>query len=169
MLPQLSQLLSGHAASFLVERFQKIVTALSAIGYGDRVRIDFSVVHDMSYYNGIVFKGFVNGVPTSVLSGGQYDRLMQKLGKKSRAIGFAVYLDLLERMVDDTTEYDVHTVLLYDEKTDLAALANAVQSINLSRGNSVAGDSVMALPALPEGLRYKKLVRLTASGMEEVK
>ena len=168
-LPALRELLRDSKAIAFVDRLEAIASALVSLGYGDRIRIDFSVIDDMKYYNGIVFKGFVNGVPTSVLSGGQYDRLMQKLGKKSRAIGFAVYLDLLERMVDDTTEYDVHTVLLYDEKTGLAALANAVQSINLSRGNSVAGDSVMALPALPEGLRYKKLVRLTASGMEEVK
>ena len=52
----------------------------------------------MNYYNGIVFKGFVSGIPASVLSGGQYDNLMEKMGKKARAIGFAVYLDELERL-----------------------------------------------------------------------
>ena len=29
-------------------------------GYGDKIRVDFSVINDMSYYNGFVFKGFYN-------------------------------------------------------------------------------------------------------------
>ena len=56
----------------------------------------------MNYYNGIVFKGYVNGIPSGVLSGGQYDSLLAKLGRKSRAVGFAVYMDLLERFEPDS-------------------------------------------------------------------
>ncbi len=40
----------------------------------------------------------MEGLPDSVLTGGQYDRLMRKMGRRSRAIGFAVYLDRLERI-----------------------------------------------------------------------
>lgn len=53
---------------------------------------------DANYYNGTVFKGYINGVPSAVLSGGQYDRLMEKMHRHSKAIGFAVYVDLLERL-----------------------------------------------------------------------
>ena len=60
--------------------------------------MDFSVIGDVSYYNGIVFKGFIAGIPDPVLSGGQYDRLLRKLHRASRAIGFAVYLGELERL-----------------------------------------------------------------------
>ena len=62
-----------------------------------KIAIDFSVVSDNGYYSGIVFKGFVDGIADRVLSGGQYDKLMEKMGKKAAAIGFAVYLDTLER------------------------------------------------------------------------
>ena len=61
-----------------------------------QVRLDFSLGNDMKYYSGLVFKGFVRGVPASVLSGGQYDRLMRRMGRRSRAVGFAVYLDKLQ-------------------------------------------------------------------------
>jgi len=64
----------------------------------DKIRIDFSVVSDRGYYNGVIFKGFINGVPDSVLSGGRYDKLMQRMKRRSKAVGFAVYLDKLERM-----------------------------------------------------------------------
>lgn len=77
------------------------VTHLEQSGYSGRVRIDFSVLNDMSYYNGLVFKGFINGISGSILSGGQYDNLMKKMGKSAGAIGFAVYLDLLDRFTGD--------------------------------------------------------------------
>ena len=69
-----------------------------------------------------IFKGFVNGIPDGVLSGGRYDRLMQKMGKSAGAVGFAVYLDLLERFAENTEGYDIDTVILYDEGADLDAL-----------------------------------------------
>lgn len=62
------------------------------------IRIDFSVVSDRSYYNSIIFKGFVSGVPDSVLSGGCYDKLMHRMHRRSRGIGFAVYLDKFDRL-----------------------------------------------------------------------
>jgi len=86
-----------------IKRLGAIVDGLKKKGVLDRVRIDFSVVNNMKYYNGIVFKGFIEGVPTGILSGGQYDKLMEKMGKKSKAIGFAVYLDELGKLSDKTT------------------------------------------------------------------
>ena len=65
-----------------------------------KVWIDFSATGDLKYYNGIAFKGFLDGVPDSVLSGGQYDKLMKKMGRKDRAIGFAVFLDRLDRLTE---------------------------------------------------------------------
>ena len=63
--------------------------------YDDEIRIDFSAVNNLNYYNGIVFRGFIEGVSESVLSGGQYDNLMAMMGHKGvKAVGFAVNLDL---------------------------------------------------------------------------
>ena len=89
-----------------------------------QVRLDFSLGNDMKYYSGLVFKGYVPGVPASVLSGGQYDRLMTHMGKSARAIGFAVYLDQLERL-EENDEYDVDTLLLWDDAAPGQVLAAA--------------------------------------------
>ena len=85
------------------ECFEDVVNALEP-ELREKLRIDFSVVGDISYYNGIVFKGFVKGIPGSVLSGGRYDPLMRKMGRKSRALGFAVYIDMLERLQNSKNE-----------------------------------------------------------------
>ena len=63
--------------------------------YDDEIRIDFSAVNNLNYYNGIVFRGFIEGVSESILSGGQYDNLMAMMGHAGvKAAGFAVNLDL---------------------------------------------------------------------------
>ncbi|MBO5327160.1 MAG: ATP phosphoribosyltransferase regulatory subunit [Clostridia bacterium] len=160
VIPTLQKLLQGKRALDAVNRLSRIVTALCKSGCGEKLRIDFSVINDMSYYNGIVFKGFVNGVPTGVLSGGQYDRLMRKMGKKSDAIGFAVYLDQLERLYEDGAKFDVDAVLLYDKDTDLDTLMQTVE------GLTATGESVTAQRAIPEKMRYKRLLRLTESGVK---
>lgn len=76
-----------------VEDLKRLLSAVQSIGVGQKLRVDFSVLGDMKYYNGVAFKGFVEGIPTGVLSGGQYDKLMARMGKKGQAVGFAVYLD----------------------------------------------------------------------------
>ena len=68
----------------------------------DELRIDFSAVNNLNYYNGIVFRGFIEGIPESILSGGEYDNLIHMMShdSNSKALGFAVYLDLIERGSD---------------------------------------------------------------------
>ncbi len=121
---------------------------------GEKLRIDFSVVNNMSYYNGIVFKGFLFGIPQSILSGGQYDLLMKKTGRSAGAVGFAIYWDLLEDLMAPREEYDIDDLLLYDADTDPALLAAAVAELI---GN---GRSVTAQRSLPEKLKYRRLLRL---------
>ena len=79
---------------------EKIINSLK--NYKDKIKIDYSAVSNLNYYNGLVFRGFVEGVPESILSGGQYDGLLKLMGKKnSRAVGFAVYLDLVRGEKND--------------------------------------------------------------------
>lgn len=89
------------------------------------INIDFSIVNDMSYYNGIVFQGFVHGIPRSVLSGGRYDNLLAKMGKNVGACGFALYLDLIDLYGESENGYDADIVILYSEGADIPSLEKA--------------------------------------------
>lgn len=71
---------------------------LQQTDFAKHLHLTENIPVDPNYYNGTVFKGYINGVPSAVLSGGQYDHLMTKMHKRSKAIGFAVYVDLLERL-----------------------------------------------------------------------
>ena len=162
VIAELKSLDSADVFADAIKQLENITEMLALVGCADKVRIDFSVINDMGYYNGVVFKGFVNGVPEGVLSGGQYDNLLKKMSRKSGAIGFAVYLDLLERIYEDSQGFDVDTVLLYDEGAKLCDVNNAVKVL------TEKGESVIAQKAKPEKLTYKRLVRLCGTGVEEI-
>lgn len=141
-------------------QIEKIMYALEQNGYKQKVRIDFGVISDMKYYNGFVFKGFINGIPASVLSGGQYDNLMSKMNRNEMAIGFAIYLDMLERLYSEKSEYDIDTVILYDDDMSIDEINDTIKLMSKGGNTVIAGKSVSA------DIRYKKLARLTKRGVE---
>ena len=144
---EMLEILKGSSCYDDALETSEILSALSG-----NVRIDFSVTDDMSYYCGIVFKGFVKGIPTSVLSGGRYDRLMQRMGKDSGAIGFAVYLDLLGELEESGCEYDGDVFLIYDDSTDISKLLSVTSELVAS------GKTVKTGRNAPERSKYRETV-----------
>ena len=106
VLPKLSGLCESLGCRDAYEELSEALSVFRDTPLLSKIQIDFSVVGDRSYYNGVIFKGFLSGVPDSVLSGGRYDKLLHRMKRSAKAVGFAVYLDKLER-VDETTAVDV--------------------------------------------------------------
>ena len=95
VLPEARNLLAGFVDTAALDQLEAVTS-----GMGGALRLDFSGVGDPNYYNGILFKGFVPGLPDSVLSGGQYDNLMRRMGRRAGAVGFAVYVGQLQHLND---------------------------------------------------------------------
>lgn len=155
MLPLLRQKLDGKVSEGTLSRFETVLSSLEG-----NVIVDFSVVDNIHYYNGFVFRGFISDIPDPVLSGGQYDKLMKKLGRTSGAIGFAVYADLLQRLEQEENRYDVDVLLLYQQDTTLADLQKAMKDF------SAQGLSVSVQKVKPEGLRFKTLAKFNGSEVQ---
>lgn len=92
----------------------------------------------MDYYSGIVFRGFIKTLSAGVLSGGQYDKMAEKMGKHCGAMGFAIYLDELERLQPAQSQWDADVLLLYDESTDPARLTAQVASLTAAGKKTLA-------------------------------
>ncbi len=127
-LPALFSLPLPETSLRAAEELRDIVALLDVFG-AYNVNLDLSVANDTDYYNGVVFRGFVDGVAAGVLSGGRYDNLLNRMGKSGGAAGFAVYLSELERLWNDAPAYDVDTLLVYDEGDDPQKIAAAVKSL----------------------------------------
>lgn len=143
-----------------IEELRIISNAVDDWALGKYISFDFSLVNDMNYYNGLVFQGYVNGIPDVMLSGGQYDRLMKRIGIDSGAMGFALYLDQLEMLSASNRKYDVDIVILYSDDSDIDALADTVHTFNKQ------GKTVSVQKAVPEKVRYKTLMKFNDKGVE---
>ncbi|WP_312091859.1 ATP phosphoribosyltransferase regulatory subunit [Aminipila sp.] len=161
VIPVLTELCINGTMKLYIKELEEIFEILKE-NHLKNIQLDFSIVNGMNYYSGIVFQGFISGIPSAFLSGGRYDKLMQKMGKDSGAIGFAVYLDLIQHLSPPPKAYDVDALLLYDENSDPKQLTKAVQEWNGT------GQSIQVQPTVPKGLKYKKLLQIKDGRLEIV-
>lgn len=141
------------APSAAVERLREVACGLGisaeldelerVVACGDGIRVDFSIGGDADYYNGVVFKGYVDGVPYAALSGGRYDKLLNRFGKNASAIGFALYLGELCAIDDDATDAPDETIV-YDD-------GNAADALARARRLRASGRSVLLRRACEKG------------------
>lgn len=160
VLPRLHYLLSGITDTAPVDELMRITDALSP-EIREMIRFDFSAVDDVRYYNGILFKGYIPGIPQRVLSGGRYDRLMRSMGRKSGAVGFAVYMDALERLENSRGEFDADDLLLYDGGASLRELSAMVKELKDQ------GRSVLVQRTIPQNIRVRRILKLAGGEVAE--
>ena len=135
-----------------------IATIFGEFGLSDKIIVDFSVMNDMKYYNGLFFQGFIRDIPKSVLSGGRYDKLLTRFGVNTCAIGFAVYTDLLENFKRKDNNYDYDVFIQYSK--DVKASAVLKKQVEITE----SGARCIAYSYEPEGLKYKCKIVLDSDG-----
>jgi ATP phosphoribosyltransferase regulatory subunit len=128
-LEKAKSLAVGESSVAALKELESLYNELKFNPLSKHISLDFSIVNDLEYYNGVIFQGYIKGLSTIVLKGGNYDFLTQKLGKQSGAIGFAVYTDELSRLLVEKRNFDCDVLILYDEKTPFSALYDMARSL----------------------------------------
>ncbi len=102
-----------------VKRLEKIYDILALYGVEKFVTFDLSMTGNYGYYTGIIFRGYTFGTGDAVVKGGRYDYLLEKFGKTSASIGFAIVIDELMNALIRQKIRIVYTrknaIILYDE------------------------------------------------------
>lgn len=145
LLPLLEEMVRGERMELALAELRDVCALLPE----KHLRLDFSIVNNMDYYNGFIFRGYLPGLPSGVLSGGRYDNLLHQMGRGDGAIGFAVYMNLLERLEGTEERYDADVLLLYDDKTPVPAVLGEAERCRQ------AGQSVRVERQRPEGLSFR--------------
>ena len=109
-----------------VDYLRGLYDELSAAGYGQYVRFDLGMVHQIDYYTGVVFRGYVEGAGEAVLSGGRYDHLVEVFGREAQATGFAVDVDAVARTLPETPLPALRYVVHYEP----GYLAQALEAVD---------------------------------------
>ena len=161
VIPEAEKLVCGEGSKASFNELNVLSEIIESFGLSKKFILDFSVMNDMSYYNGLVFQGFINGVPKSVLSGGRYDNLVKRFGLDTSAAGFAVSTDLLNDFNYKADEYDCDVLLLYSENSNPFDVISAEKKIIEN------GEKCIALSEEPADIKYRKKVVINADGSEK--
>jgi histidyl-tRNA synthetase len=86
-----------------LDPLSEYVASLEAMGLGDFVEVDLTIVRGLAYYTGIVFELFDRGRTLRALcGGGRYDRLLELVGGESLpAVGFGMGDVVLGELLSD--------------------------------------------------------------------
>ena len=134
---------------------------LRHVGCDGQLILDFSLVNDSDYYDGLIFQGYVENVPRAIVSGGYYGKLMRKFGRNLDAIGFAVYLNELDVLYRSQHHTDVDALILYDQSDDLSQVLSQAEALR-QRGLRVRTEI-----SVPEDARIGTVYRFTQDGLKE--
>lgn len=161
-IKEVRRMVSAPSCKALLDHLDELCSILGGFGVLDHIYLDLSLMNSMDYYNGVVFQGAVSDIPFTVLSGGRYDRLPEKMGKPFGAIGFAVYMDVVENRRRSSKHYDGDILITYTDRDRPAMLAKTVSAL------CAAGYRVRAVRAGDEAdpTRWKKVLTLKEAKKE---
>ena len=111
-----------------MKRLQQIYRLLHMYGAEDHISFDLSMSGNYGYYSGIIFRAYTYGTGDAVVRGGRYDHLLEKFGKNTPSIGFAVIIDELMSALSRQkirTEAAHRNLIVYTEATEEQAIAMA--------------------------------------------
>ena len=103
VLDQVEHMTGNMRVLAAVAYLRRVYTALEHAGFGESVIIDLGLVHEMDYYTGIMFRGYLGGAGAAILAGGRYNALCAKFGRDLPAAGFGIDV---ERIAETGSEAD---------------------------------------------------------------
>lgn len=82
-----------------IMELKNIINSVKNNEFYKNIYLDLSMISELDYYDGVIFKGFYPNSNLEIISGGRYDTLTTKFGKKISAVGFSINLDELIKVV----------------------------------------------------------------------
>ena len=127
-LVRAAKLVPGETAKRAIVRLLKIYQILELYGAEAYVTFDLSMSGHYGYYTGIVFRAYTYGTGDAIVTGGRYDHLLEKFGKQTPSIGFAIIIDELQNALSRqkiTVETGHNNLIVYTDATEKWAIALA--------------------------------------------
>ncbi len=112
VLSRAQKQLEGTPAAKGVKSLSALADWIQSQGLATRLFVDLADVRHSAYYTGALFQILAEGPGEAVVSGGRYDRLLERFGSPSPAAGFAVDLDNLAWAVGEGGRSTRPTVVL---------------------------------------------------------
>lgn len=129
VMEQAKEIAPSEAACRAIHRLEETYEILTVYGVEKYVTFDLSMSGTYGYYTGMIFRGYTYGTGDAIVKGGRYDHLLEKFGKESPSVGFAIVIDeLMNALLRQKLEIPYHqknTLILYEECERSRAIALA--------------------------------------------
>lgn len=128
VLEQAEQIAPTEEALAAIDRLGSIYHLLQIYGAEDHVTFDMSMVGSYGYYSGIIFRAYTYGTGDAIVRGGRYDHLLEKFGKNTPSIGFAIIVDeLMSALTRQKIKVETsrRSLVVYTETTEKWAITFA--------------------------------------------
>ena len=131
----------------ILDEMRDIYADASELCGGDgSITVDLGLVNKTDYYTGLIIKGYLQGHGEEVLSGGRYDKLISEFGYDVPAVGFAVNINAVAKLMEKSdilpAEPKADVIVFAEEGCEVAALkaANELREQGLVVENALFDD-----------------------------
>ena len=166
VLEQAKRLSGNEGAQKAISYLEEIYAVLSDAGLSDHVQFDLGLIQNIEYYTGMIFRGFVQGAGSNVISGGRYDRLIGQFGKEIPATGFGLDVDAVAGCRALPEHFRPKTLIWYE----LGCLRQARQRLEQETEQTAmlsASDTPEAAAEEAKQLGATRLIILDKTGEKE--
>ncbi len=163
------ELIADDNVSALLDELREIYTDISEIcGNDGTITVDLGLVNKTDYYTGLIIKGYLQGHGEEVISGGRYDKLISEFGYDVPAVGFAVNVNGIEKVIIKNGVFpanqEIDAIVYAEQGFEVAALkaAQALREQGLVVENALFDD----LESVREYAIERKIARVVVVDSE---
>ena len=146
--------LNGLKSAKILEDLKELYNELLKVGLQNRVVFDFSIYSYASYYTGVCFQVFADGIGKAIVTGGRCDKLLKTFGPDLPAIGFGLNIDATMDYIIANDLIEVNDVR-YISFADEASHAYALEENDKLRASGIVVE-VSMLETLEDTIAYAK-------------
>ncbi len=168
------ELIPDENVKYILDELRDIYRNAAELCNGEgNITVDLGLVNKTDYYTGLIIKGYLKGHGDEVISGGRYDKLIAEFGYDIPAVGFAVNINAISKVIERNgilpAVQGADVIVYAEEGCEVEALKKAkeLREEGMIVENALFGD----IESVREYAKERKIARVVVvdgeSGEEE--
>lgn len=157
------ELIPDENVKYILDELRDIYRNAAELCNGDgNITVDLGLVNKTDYYTGLIIKGYLKGHGDEVISGGRYDKLIAEFGYDIPAVGFAVNVNAISKVIEKNgvlpAVQGADVIVYAEEGCEVEALKKAKEL--REQGMIVENALFSDLESVREYAKEKKIARV---------
>ncbi len=165
------ELIPDENVKHILDELREIYRDTVELCGGDgNITVDLGLVNKTDYYTGLIIKGYLQGHGDEVVSGGRYDKLISEFGYDIPAVGFAVNVNAISKVIEKSGVFPampkVDAIVFAQEGCEVAAIkaAKELREQGLVVENALFDD----IESVREYAKEKKIAKVVVIDGEDM-